>query len=453
MPTDSQQVSARIADANGWYEVKNNPLSKVGVFPYLGSSIRAPDPMKLYNVYRPAAELSKPATLNSLKLLPWIDDHAMLGSETAPNYIAPEQKGIEGVIGENVYFANNIIYGNIKVFSNRLAKLIRNGKVDLSCGYRCKYVWPGDPGWIAGMFNGKPYDCIQTNIIFNHLALVQDGRMGDEVSVLDSADDIDGALFITFDSKDIIYMKKLNTKRIKALVEWMTNSNAPVATFDAVDGDASGDDDGAMTMDDVMAALKEIGPKYAKMHDAMSKIAATHAAATPAVTPAVDSNNLDGKTPVTTTTADGSTATDGKAAEAGKGGTGMDANEVGKMIAEAVTKATAPLTAKIAELETASSPVAIANSITARDALARNLSGFVGTFDHADKTLAQVAKYGAEKLGLDAPDGTEVAVVQAYLKGRVPVHQMRYNGTGMDAANKGDKPNAVADYIAGTKAA
>jgi hypothetical protein len=445
MPTDTQQISARIADANGWYEVKNNPLSKVGVFPYLGSSIRAPDPMKLYNVYRPAAELSKPATLNSLKLLPWIDDHAMLGSETAPNYIAPEQKGIEGVIGENVYFANNIIYGNIKVFSNRLAKLIRNGKVDLSCGYRCKYVWPGDPGWIAGMFNGKPYDCIQTNIIFNHLALVQDGRMGDEVSVLDSADDIDGALVITFDNKDFVYMKKLNTKRIAALVKWMTNADEPVATFDAVDADASGDDDGPMTMDDVLATLKQVGPKYAKMHDAMSKIAATHAAAAAPVATAVDSNNLDGKTPVTTTTVDG------KAAEAGKSETGMDANEIAKMIGDAVTKATAPLTAKIAELETASSPVAIANSITARDALARNLSGFVGTFDHADKTLSQVAKYGAEKLGLEAPDGTEVAVVQAYLKGRTPVHQTR-NGTGMDAALAGGKPDAVAEFLAGKAA-
>ncbi|MDE9567464.1 DUF2213 domain-containing protein, partial [Xenorhabdus bovienii] len=38
---------------NGWLEVKDNPISKVGVFDYMGSEIGAPNPGDLYRVYRP----------------------------------------------------------------------------------------------------------------------------------------------------------------------------------------------------------------------------------------------------------------------------------------------------------------------------------------------------------------------------------------------------------------
>ena len=50
-------MTARVPDSNGWYEIADNPLSLVGVFPYMGSMIDASgalglDPEKIYNVYR-----------------------------------------------------------------------------------------------------------------------------------------------------------------------------------------------------------------------------------------------------------------------------------------------------------------------------------------------------------------------------------------------------------------
>jgi len=52
--------SAREVDTNGWFEVKNNPLSKVGVFPYRGIQLpNAPDPNAIYQVYRPAEERNR----------------------------------------------------------------------------------------------------------------------------------------------------------------------------------------------------------------------------------------------------------------------------------------------------------------------------------------------------------------------------------------------------------
>ena len=77
--------TAKKFDENDWPEIKGNPISKVGVFQYSGAQIGHPDlePNKLYNVYRPESELSNKETIDSFRLLPFTDEHAMLGSEDA----------------------------------------------------------------------------------------------------------------------------------------------------------------------------------------------------------------------------------------------------------------------------------------------------------------------------------------------------------------------------------
>ena len=181
--------SARKYDGNEWFEVKRNPLSKVGVFPYSGRSIGAADPDKIYQVYRSEEELSNPETIDSFRLIPFIDDHTMLGTEKS-GLTPAEQKGVEGVIGQEVFFENGTLYGNIKIFSENLADLIESGKRELSAGYWCTYEM------VPGFWNGIPYDAVQRNIRANHLALVDEGRMGPDVAVLDH-------LTITFDAKEL----------------------------------------------------------------------------------------------------------------------------------------------------------------------------------------------------------------------------------------------------------
>ena len=63
-------MTARVEDINGWQEVKGNPLSKVGVFPYSGKTINLPglEPDKFYNVLRPAEELSSEECIKSFQL-------------------------------------------------------------------------------------------------------------------------------------------------------------------------------------------------------------------------------------------------------------------------------------------------------------------------------------------------------------------------------------------------
>ncbi len=169
----------KIVDHNNFWLMADNPISKVGIYPYFGSQISADFiPDKLYNVLRPAEEIGSEDSLKSLQLLPIVDEHGMLGSEDG--MINPEEKGVHGVIGEKVYLKDGTIYADLKIFSEALKEEIANGKKQLSLGYFCDY----DP--TPGEYNGQHYDAIQRNLRGNHLALVEEGRMGPDVRIMDS---------------------------------------------------------------------------------------------------------------------------------------------------------------------------------------------------------------------------------------------------------------------------
>ena len=187
-------------DHNEYWYIKDNPLSKVGVFPYLGRQISEDlEPDTIYQVLRPEEELNSQETLDSFKLIPIVDDHTMLG--TKPGMQPAEEKGVHGVIGEDVYYKDGIIYGDLKIFSESLKEEIENGKKELSMGYFCDYEIQD------GEFNGEPYQAIQRNLRINHVALVDEGRMGADVRVMDKK--------ITFDTiKEIKEMTKEQKKSL-----------------------------------------------------------------------------------------------------------------------------------------------------------------------------------------------------------------------------------------------
>jgi uncharacterized protein len=182
-------ATARQLDQNGYLTIAGNPLTKVGVFPYRGSEIGAEEPNKIYYVLRSEEELNNPETIDSFKLVPFVDEHEWLGENGTP----AEKKGIQGTIGEHVYFDAPYLRGNLRILSESVKNRINNGKIELSAGYSCAY----EPS--AGTFNGQHYDYVQKNIRANHLALVDKGRSGADVAVLDS-------LKFTFDTAELIQM-------------------------------------------------------------------------------------------------------------------------------------------------------------------------------------------------------------------------------------------------------
>lgn len=342
-------MSARRPDVNGWYEVKDNPISKVGVFPYLGASIGAPDPTKIYMVYRPAEELGDPSTVESFKLLPWTDDHpkTILGAE-GEGLIPAEIKGVSGVVGESVYFKDDTLWGNIKLFSERLADLIDAGKRELSVGFRCIY------DFTTGTFNGQPYDAVQRVIRGNHLASVQEGRMGPDVAVLDH-------MKITFDAKEIA----------------MPDDTTQAAPED-------------MTLAQVIAMVTAIAPQVAELTKKVSAMVAPAAEE--------DEEGLDAEEPAVVEDADVPPSV-----------AAMDAR---------MKKAEATIASLHKARSSAMDMKSVMREIGDRQKLVNRLTPYIGTFDASEMTLADVAKYGAEKLGLKVSAGGESAALEGFLHNR-----------------------------------
>jgi hypothetical protein len=112
-----------------------------------------------------------------------------------------EEKGVHGTIGTDVYYKDGIIYGDLKIFSESLKEEIENGKKELSMGYFCDYELKD------GEFEGQPYQAIQRNIRANHIALVQEGRMGADVRVLDHK--------ITFDTIEELKTMEIQNEETK----------------------------------------------------------------------------------------------------------------------------------------------------------------------------------------------------------------------------------------------
>jgi len=202
---DEIETNRKEEDINGYVEIIDNPISKVGVFEYSGAQIDdgSADPNKIYNVYRPEEELNNEECITSFKLVPWTDDHEMLGSYE-DGLTPADQKGVHGVTGENVYYDKDDGYlkSNLKVFTKKLLNLIEKGKKELSIGYRCIYEKS------HGIFDGIEYDYIQRNIRGNHLALVSEGRSGKDVAVLDH-------FKFTFDGKIMLEENKQEDNMMK----------------------------------------------------------------------------------------------------------------------------------------------------------------------------------------------------------------------------------------------
>lgn len=388
-------ATARNYDVNGWPEIKGNPISKAGIFEYLGSTINAPEPDRIYRVYRPSSELSDPACIESFKLLPWIIEHEMLGDGETP----AERKGIQGVIGEDVFFDDGYLKGNIKVFSDHLSRLIESGMKELSLGYKCNYEFT------SGSVNGQPYDAIQTDIRGNHIATVEEGRMGPDVAVMDKA-------IITFDSAEFLNMARKSTPKPKTKA-----ATKPAEQSTGQDGEMMEQEemDQEMSLADISMAISKLMP----LMEEVEKLKATMSGGEEA--PMMEQENMDDDY-----TDAGPEVNDGEMMDMEHNGEdeeeeGMDQEKNNGM--DSVTRQLVAMRKEIATLrkqQAAMDSKTLMQSISRRDQLAARLSHFIGTFDHASKTHSEVAAYGVDQLKIPCQKGQEIAAITAWLHDRKP---------------------------------
>ena len=370
-------------DENGYITIPDNPISKTGVFKYLGSSISPNlEPNKVYNVYRPEEELNNPKTIESFKLTPWIPSHVMLGD----GYTAAEKVGVEGVTGEKVEYRDGVLYSKLKLFGDNLKKMIKAGLKQLSCGFRC--TWDITSGITP---QGEEYDIIQREIRGNHLASVGAARMGADIRVA-----MDQAHF-ALDSIDFNHKETgEHMNDAQKLIHQLTAQTEVLAK--------------AQTAMDAMSEKMEVLEKEAKTRSAEDE---SHGEK--------DRNySKNGNT-----TLDEQSKKDKKDESHGEkdrnysknGETALDADS-DKLKIKELFGMVEDLKKQLAKKGSATDAADMISSYNKTQTLAAKVSALIGAFDSSAMDSDGVAKYWSEKSGVACDSGAELATLNGFLAGQ-----------------------------------
>lgn len=177
MPTlrfDQARFSkTRITD-EGYLETEA-VVTRTGVFLYRNADgstrreLRHPD------------EVFKQNSMASMRMIPITDGHPeskLVNADSA--------KSLQiGHVGENNKVDGRLIKAPLTITDSNSVAKVKSGKNQLSLGYTAEVIKED------GIYNGQKYDCKQTNIRYNHLAICSLARAGSEASIkLDEGDAI-----------------------------------------------------------------------------------------------------------------------------------------------------------------------------------------------------------------------------------------------------------------------
>lgn len=174
------ELSHRHIDENGFLYIDRSPILKAGILEYYGAELLEEgqteidgvkiDPEKVYKVYIPLEELIKGK--DTFKMKPITNGHTWLGNDGS------NAKGKqEGSIGEEITIEGEYLYAPL-VFNNldTVQEIMSGEKEELSSSYFNILTKSDNPD----------YDFVASDIKANHLALVDKGRCGSDVRVLNN---------------------------------------------------------------------------------------------------------------------------------------------------------------------------------------------------------------------------------------------------------------------------
>lgn len=175
---DYKAAGNRTKDAEGRLHVKLTPISKANVCPYYGYEIDADgslglDRDRVYNLLRDAAELKKGAdTCNGIQLM---QTHISVSADD------PQKEDTVGSVGTDAVFVAPYLKNSLCVWDQSAVDAIESGrKKQISCGYTYR------ADMTPGIYQGVAHDGVIRDIVFNHVALVEEGRAGPDVMVVDA---------------------------------------------------------------------------------------------------------------------------------------------------------------------------------------------------------------------------------------------------------------------------
>lgn len=166
-------------------------LTRVGVLKY-----KKPDGSIQRQLRRPE-EVFKPESIATLRGLPLTNNHPT-GLVTPENV----KELTVGFTSDSVeVMEEKFLQSMATVMDAKAIADVEGGKVELSCGYLSDIVEK------PGVWNGEEYDVEQTNIVYNHVSIVDIGRAGPEVRL--RLDSMDAVLLTDEDYKGVIPMEKV----------------------------------------------------------------------------------------------------------------------------------------------------------------------------------------------------------------------------------------------------
>ena len=170
----------RELDHDGRMHVDSAPLTRSGVFEYLGSEINGVmagepgwkplEPDRRYRLLRPADELEKAAP--TFRGLPILWQHKPASAQDHPASITV------GAVGNDVTWEDPFLKASLVIWPAYATEAIEDkSKHHLSAGYAYKCALE------PGSADGESWDGKMVNIIGNHIAVVENGRSGPTVAI------------------------------------------------------------------------------------------------------------------------------------------------------------------------------------------------------------------------------------------------------------------------------
>ena len=378
-------------DRAGHWLIKDNPLSREGVFMYSGKVIDPNgvngfglEPDTLYPVYRPKAELAK--ACESFNGVEFRNEHEMIGDGPG---MTPADASVGGGTIFNVRMNPNDsseMIGDMRISGQELRAEIQGGKKQLSLGYFCKYRREG------GTFGGKPYEFVQYDLEGNHVALVKEGRMGSNVRVFDS---------ITFDQLEVPAMK---------------NKGAPKGETKAQD---EGEEQKGGVREEIAKMLEGKDEDVLKaVKDAVEGVLNPKKDDQP---PAGDEEEPDGETgddPCPHCGTELGLKEQGKGKDEGEHADDPKGKDCGgKDCGDADEGTGDDAPAPTGDAKPTVDMKEVMREIAHRDRIADGVADVIGAFDHSEMTVQEVATYACDKLEL-SKEGDCVARIEGYIAAR-----------------------------------
>lgn len=210
----------------GFLLCMNVPIGRLGVMDYAkGETPLEPGPDGITKISRDEEELFRPETIASFEGKPVTINHP-------EDFVDPENwkhlgKGTMQHVRRGEADLKDDLVCDLLIMDALAISLVKNGLREVSCGYECEYVE-------TGKGTGK-----QTNIIGNHLALVESGRAGPSYAINDH--------------KGVFKMSKKLGEKIKSLFS--------KAVDEAMSGEETPVDDKAGAYDELVKMCADLSAK------------------------------------------------------------------------------------------------------------------------------------------------------------------------------------------------